>query len=445
MATATCMQVWGEQRGNTWRCLLRAVHARCKAEGRPMPTTCGPWRQPAAADLQAVEDAVRPLLQRWQGYERSISWRRRQDEMRHPAARARYVARRGSQMPAFVDVAAEGCAPAFTADPSRIAERVREFWATVWQDVDEPHPLEELLVQVLPERAPRVMRPVTAEDIEEALRRAKGVAGPDGWTLRELSVVRLLWGQLADIFNAMEDSATVPSMCLAGDVTLIPKSSGSVAYNEMRPITVLSVVWRLYAGVRLRTELFDWQESFLEGVPCRGCRLQSSTKDLVWPLAVMMERASWEGHSVHGAAYDLEKAFDQLPMGEFGVGWRLLERLGFPPSLRALLRDMYANVERRFRVRSFLSSPLRGVGLRGAMQGCAFSMLLMNVAVLPWMTMVRAGVQPDMWDRFADAAAVELGLQGGELAAARAAIVQPAGPLRYWGLRGRLAHSQPGK
>ena len=222
------------------------------------------------------------------------------------------------------------------------------------------------------------------------------MAGADGWNAQELKIAEPLFDQLAEFYNLIEKAGVMPSTALVGDVSLIPKASGSISYKDMIPITVLGLLHRVYAAIRLRKTLFAWQEEQLDDYPCMGCHKEASTKDLMWPLCLQLERHLLEGEEMFGASYDLTKAFDQLPLGRSGFLWKIMDRLHFPKTISILMKDMYANLVRRFKFNGFLGEPISSDGLCGALQGCAFSMVAMNVAAIAWFCVVRNGVSTNL-------------------------------------------------
>lgn len=126
----------------------------------------------------------------------------------------------------------------------------------------------------------------------------------------------------------------------------------------MRPITVLGLIHRIYAAVRLRKTLFTWQELQIRDEACMGCRMKASTKDLTWPLCLQLERHLLTGAELFGASYDLSKAFDQLPLGNGGFLWQLMDKLCFPSPISNLMKDMYQNLTRRFKFNGYLGQPI---------------------------------------------------------------------------------------
>lgn len=98
-----------------------------------------------------------------------------------------------------------------------------------------------------------------------------------------------------------------------------------------------------------------------------GCRERASAKDLIWPLALQLERGLLEGTEVIGAIYGLSKAFDTLPLGSDGILWKLAAKMKFPAAIAAVMKDMYTNLERRFKFNGFLGKRISPDGLRGAL------------------------------------------------------------------------------
>ena len=63
------------------------------------------------------------------------------------------------------------------------------------------------------------------------------------WTHRELAALldeALL--QMCELYETMERAAVVPAISCEGDVTLIPKSLEATGVEDLRPITVVSIM-----------------------------------------------------------------------------------------------------------------------------------------------------------------------------------------------------------
>ena len=221
----------------------------------------------------------------------------------YTSAKYKYIRNNALPPQHFVNVANSDEPPDFTCDVSRIDRKIRSFWEDIWHEPPRSNPaLERLFLDALPPGQPVVVEPITASDVDLAIKRAKGVAGADGWSADELRAVAPLYDQLAEVFNTMESAGVMPATSLIGDISLIPKASGSISFQAMRPITVMGLLHRVYAAVRLRKTLFSWQEAQFGDSPCMGCRLKCSTKDLVWPLCLQLEKNLLEGHEMFGVS-----------------------------------------------------------------------------------------------------------------------------------------------
>eukprot|EP00973_Karenia_brevis_P047280 6561799-Karenia_brevis.AAC.1 len=115
-------------------------------------------------------------------------------------------------------------------------------------------------------------------------------------------------------------------------VSLIPKGD-SRDPKDLRPISVMSTVYRLWAATRLH-DIRDWTEQWLDGVQ-HGARRGHGTEDIYWDLALKVENAMLEGSPLYGLSLDYAKCFDRLP---HGILLQLIEELGLPDVIVKPLR-----------------------------------------------------------------------------------------------------------
>ena len=78
---------------------------------------------------------------------------------------------------------------------------------------------------------------------------------------------------------------------------------------DMRPISVASAVYRLWAATRLR-DVIKWQEGWIHGGQ-HSFRPQLGA----WVLALRVEEALVAGTPLSGLLLDYSKCFDRLPHG----------------------------------------------------------------------------------------------------------------------------------
>ncbi|KAJ9442638.1 Retrovirus-related Pol polyprotein from type-2 retrotransposable element R2DM [Diplonema papillatum] len=238
---------------------------------------------------------------------------------------------------------------------------------------------------------PCQLGPITADRLR-SIARKKGVqssCGVDGWRMREVAALpdTILEG-FAAVLNEVEETGLWPDGVLDALVTLIPKGEGDDPL-KLRPITVSSVVYRLWASVRLQ-EVLVWQEQWIHESQ-HGFRKGHSCDDVVMDIALSIEESLINGTPLHGIALDFAKCFDRVPQG---LVLDLVEALGLHERVLAPLRHVYKYLRRRFKY------PL-GVGdefkvTNGILQGCPISVVLINalLSVLSKALVSRARVSP---------------------------------------------------
>ncbi|CAK0812995.1 unnamed protein product [Prorocentrum cordatum] len=189
--------------------------------------------------------------------------------------------------------------------------------------------------------------------------------GLDSWAAEELKVLARwhprLFDQLASVLNAVEDGAPRPRAVTQGCVALIPKdkTDAELAPTAL-PITVLSILCRLWAKLRFNCAMGSWQEHWVpEGIwGCRRCR---GAEGLFLGVALDMEQGG-QGVRVGGASCDLKK--------------------------------------RCFRMRGAMGATFEIFG--GIVQGCPLSMMGLNAFISCWVEAVRANVPSVIPRAYAD-------------------------------------------
>ena len=83
----------------------------------------------------------------------------------------------------------------------------------------------------------------------------------DGWTVSIRMLPQPCIGALAAILNKVEECGVWPSPLREGFITLVPKGEG-IAPTNMRPISVVSVIYGAWASLRLQ-DVILWQEHWL--------------------------------------------------------------------------------------------------------------------------------------------------------------------------------------
>ena len=124
------------------------------------------------------------------------------------------------------------------------------------QDVDGWLPL--LPVVSLPD--------LTGEVLAEVVRRKSATACTlDGWGWRELKVLPVSWFDgLARILSKVEEIGVWPEGLLDAHVAMIPKTDGDAALLGQRPLSVLPIVYRVWASARMG-QSEGWFQSWVPG------------------------------------------------------------------------------------------------------------------------------------------------------------------------------------
>ena len=200
--------------------------------------------------------------------------------------------------------------------------------------------------------------------------RSKSAAGLDSWRVDELKHLPLaLMERLATMLNFIEETGMWPTALTSGVISLISKGEGS-SPTKLRPIGIMSCVYRLWAACRVRNVL-QWQEQWIDS-SMHGFRTAHSAEDVWWRHALEIEAALLQGSALFGLSLDYGKCFDRVPIN---IVLELARRRGMSPRLLVPLQSLYANLSRRFQLGMGLGKTFRSTN--GIIQGCPLSVVLL--------------------------------------------------------------------
>ena len=154
------------------------------------------------------------------------------------------------------------------ADPARIDEEFRNAWLPYFcRSGQRDTSLEEFSFEVpgwLPLLPVFDLPRLTGQMLYDVVHRKGAAAGSlDGWCWRELKALPVSWfDELARILTLVEDTGVWPHGLLDAYIAMIPKTDGDATPLGQRPLSVLPVVYRIWASARM-VQLESWFKSWV--------------------------------------------------------------------------------------------------------------------------------------------------------------------------------------
>ena len=212
---------------------------------------------------------------------------------------------------------------------------------------------------------------------------ADGVRGKGAW-----------YDGLARILTTVEDTGVWPDGLLDVYIAMIPKTGGDATPLGQRPLSVLPVVYRIWASTRMG-QLGEWFCSWVpDSVFSAGGGRGSVEAWYTSSLDIEEVLAGATDSHVHLFVADVVKSFDTV---DRSILDRVLSSLGLPGWFRHAYFEYHAHVRVRFKLASGLGAPWTRDG--GIPQGCPLSMMFIVALYLPWCRYLSAqvGVQLQLY------------------------------------------------
>ena len=143
--------------------------------------------------------------------------------------------------------------------------------------------------------------------------------------------------------------------------------------TNMRPLSVLSAVYRLWAGIRLQA-VMNWQEQWIHP-HAYGFRTGKGTGDAYTLLSTMVELATLLDEELHIVGLDYVKCFDRVPQA---IILQVAADLGLDPRICRAIGSMYTQLRKAFKINGCFGSHFSATN--GILQGCPLSVALINMA-----------------------------------------------------------------
>ena len=186
---------------------------------------------------------------------------------------------------------------------------------------------------------------------------------------------------LAILLELVESTGTWPQGLLDAYIAMIPKADGDSTPLGQRPLSVLPVVYRLWASLRLG-HLREWVEEWLpKSVYSLGNGLSSVEAWFSTALDIedVLSGTGGGGDLLHVMVADVSKSFVTFDRSILDC---TLGRLGLPDWFRKVYFSFHSLVRLRFKLAAGLGEPWCRVG--GIPQGCPLSRVFIVALYVPW-------------------------------------------------------------
>eukprot|EP00435_Cladocopium_sp_Y103_P066458 s404_g28.t1 len=262
-----------------------------------------------------------------------------------------------------------------------IQEGFNHFWSEYWlrdsvSEATEPHAWDSFVEEI--ERSGMPQYPnieVSLQSVPLWMHAIKGLKtgkahGVDGWRYEELKALPECC--IADLALIMAKGAQygLSKSLMAAKATLLAKVPEPRSFHQIRPITVLGVLYRLTGRIIFQQIVRVWKSSFplliSGGLPGRG------VKDLAYLLKHRIEIAISNRSQLGGFSLDLKKAFNLFPRWPIVFLWR---RLGVPQWVCDFWLNSLMRLQRYPHLHGYLGLPVDSS--TGAPEGDCLSVMAM--------------------------------------------------------------------
>ena len=284
----------------------------------------------------------------------------------------------------------------YTIDPSRQLQAVVSAWDEVFgKHRRNPPGTWTFLQHYGPFLSSRRcdLPPLTQGDLLRTVQTLKAsAAGLDGWRPQDLRLLGRacpgLYVHLAELMNVCEGSSTWPSSWTVGYVAMLPKNlnlQGQVENAmDMRPITVLSALYRCWSRTRCR-QMKPWLLSILPNEVC-ALRSGQGADDMAVDVSYLLEQAEMADEWSGGLSYDFAKCYDHIvPAMAIDV---LLYR-GASVNVVQGLRGFYKAHSKHFKLSRACSRAYKPCN--GLIQGDPLSNFLLASMIAAWVERLSSG------------------------------------------------------
>ena len=207
-------------------------------------------------------------------------------------------------------------------------------------------------------------------------------------TIELQSIPDSLLSMLVELFQSIEAGHKWPEQWMTAFVIFLPKSEEACRPEDLRPITVISKMYRLWARMHA-LQVIKWASQNVAPLIGGGIR-EVSPADLMTHIQFVIESHKLHCQNLQGLVLDIQKAFNNLHRGLLA---EIFTRLGLPQWLIQPYCNMMNQLERRLVFPTYISSGQRSTC--GVPEGCPLAVLAMlayTVAVHSWIKLCQPSV-----------------------------------------------------
>ena len=168
-----------------------------------------------------------------------------------------------------------------------------------------------------------------------------------------------------------------PAQALVGLVMNLDKENGKDGADSFRPICILSLIYRTWAGLRAKQLLKRFAYEAEGGL--HGFLPKRESKEMWFAVQTAIECSALQNRDLIGYSTDLVAAFNTLPRLPV---FHAARHLGVPQPLLHAWSGFLSGLRRYFQVRGELSAPV--LSHTGFPEGCPLSTCAMVVVDLSW-------------------------------------------------------------
>ena len=259
-----------------------------------------------------------------------------------------------------------------TAEPNLVGRALANYWNRYWQR-DTPQEQQDesfwssfqQILDTLPEQAECQFDLWQLDLWKDAIHSlkshtARGICGFYADELKQIAKVDFI---LTDFITICRNVVSFPSWFMLCKVSPVAKAYDSQRPNQIRPITVLALLYRVWGKAMSRGVIRHWSSTFLPG---------RSAESYLYHLQFQLRCIHGNLTSASLGGLDLVKAFNQLPRMP---GYMAMKKLGIPDQILQVWFNSLQFVQRYWSIDGHLVPS--GMSTTGVPEGDALSVISM--------------------------------------------------------------------